>query len=69
MRLMETAVIHWSHDNWQTTQEIHTRDTGLGLHIVDLPTEKLGVGAEIVFTFRWLQADRWQGENFTVQIQ
>ncbi|MCB8929283.1 MAG: glucan 1,4-alpha-glucosidase [Ardenticatenaceae bacterium] len=69
LELMETAVIHWSNDNWQTTQETHTRDTGLGLHIVDLPTEKLGAGTEIVFTFRWLEADRWQGENFTVQIQ
>ncbi|MEZ4642617.1 MAG: glucan 1,4-alpha-glucosidase [Chloroflexota bacterium] len=66
--LSATAVIHWSSDNWQTAQEMRTRDTGLGLHIADLPTATQKAGSEIQFTFHWLDDDRWQGENFAVSI-
>lgn len=68
VELLATAVVHWSSDNWQTTQETRTRDTGLGLHIADLPTTEHKAGAEIQFTFHWLGDDRWQGQNFAVQV-
>ena len=68
VELLETAVVHWSDDNWQTTQETHTRNTGLGLHIADLPTTEYEAGSEILFTFHWLDNGRWQNENFTVQV-
>ena len=69
LELLATAVVVWSSDNWQTTQEAHTRDTGLGLHVADLPTAEHEAGSEIQFTFHWLDDDRWQGENFTVQVK
>ena len=68
LELLETAVVHWSLDNWQTTQETRALDTGLGLHIADLPTAALAAGAEIVLTFHWLADDHWQGEDFVVQV-
>lgn len=63
-----TAVVHWSNDNWQTAQETPTQDTGLGLHVADLPTTENEVRSEIQFTFHWLDDDRWQNENFVIQI-
>jgi glucoamylase len=35
------AVVHWSTDEWKTCFDTHTRDTGLGMHFVDLPTDRM----------------------------
>ena len=45
------AKIRWTSDGWRNVQENETRDTGLGIHIADLNTEKLGPGTKIDFTF------------------
>ena len=34
--LPDVALVHWSTDEWQTIHDIQTRDTGLGMQIVDL---------------------------------
>ena len=61
--------IHWSADDWNSVQDLSSHDTGLGVHIADLPTEGLAEGARIRFTFHWLEADRWEGEDFVVLIE
>jgi len=48
---------------------VNSLDTKLGVHIVDLPTEKMPVGQKIVFTFRWDQDQRWEGTDFTVVVE
>jgi glucoamylase len=63
------AVIHWSADGWQTVHDTATRDTGLGMHLADLPTADLPAGATVTFTFRWPPTDRWEGRDFSVQVQ
>ncbi len=62
------AVVHWSADGWATVHDAATRDTGLGVHLADLPTEGLGPGAEVRFTFYWPAAARWEGEDFSVAV-
>jgi len=62
------ARIHWSADGWATVHDSDTRDTGLGLHVADLPTRKLPVGAEVVFTFYWPPARRWEGTDYSVKV-
>ncbi len=42
------AVVHWSSDGGKTTRKVKTRDTGLGVHRADLPTEDLPGGTEVV---------------------
>jgi glucoamylase len=64
--LLSPATVHWSVDNWKTSLDTHTRDTGLGVHIADLPTDKIPVSHEIVFTFLWDQESRWEGVNYSV---
>ena len=66
--LLSPAMVHWSFDGWQTAQDSSTWDTGLGVHVVDLPTEKLTVGRKIVFTFYWLRENWWQGADFSVTV-
>jgi glucoamylase len=38
------------------------------LWFADLPTEPGADGAGIEFTFFWQDAQRWEGENFSVAV-
>ncbi len=62
------AKIHWSLDGWQTAHVCETLDSSLGTYYADLPTVSLKAGSQILFTFYWPQASRWEGVNYTVGI-
>ena len=68
IEVLQPAVVHWSRDGWRTVLDSKTRDTDLGLHVADLPTDALPTGTPIQFTFRWPLADRWEGVDFTVVV-
>lgn len=68
IEVLAQALVHWSDDNWQTSQDSPTRDTSLGVHLVDLPTAELPAGTKLRFTFYWPQANRWEGAGFVVEI-
>jgi glucoamylase len=61
-------LVHWSADGWQTTHDSTSRDTKLGVHVTDLPTDALPVGARIVFTFFWPAANRWEQRDYSVEV-
>ena len=65
LELPVPAVVHWSPDDWRTVLDTPTRDTGLGLHVADLPP---AAGARMVFTFYWPQAGRWEGRDFDLAV-
>jgi glucoamylase len=67
--LTAPAIVHWSFDGWQSTQDTNTRDTGLGVYSVDLQADQLAPGREIIFTFYWQQEQRWEGVNFSVTVE
>ncbi len=69
LELMEPAMVRWSTDDWQTTREVPSRDTGLGVHVADLPTQDLPAGAGVAFTFYWPRAGRWEGQNFRITVE
>ena len=46
---LEPAMVHWSFDNWQSTQDSNSNDSGWNVHHVDLPTEALAAGRQIDF--------------------
>ena len=60
------ATIHWSFDESRTTQATEATDTGIGCWFTDLPAAELKPGAEIVFTFRWV--DKQEEKQFRVII-
>ncbi len=66
--LLTPALVHWSIDGWQTSQDTHTRDSGLSTYLLDLPTASLPSGAEVVFTFYWPQENRWEGQDYKVVV-
>lgn len=65
---LASAIVHWSGDDWRTVEDVATRDLGLGIHSADLRTQALAEGSQVDFTFRWPDADRWEGENFAVRV-
>ncbi len=67
--LPDAALVHWSTDEWQTTHDVQTRDTGLGVHIVDLAIAELAGRASLIFTFEWTASGAWEGENYSVQVE
>jgi glucoamylase len=66
---LASAVVHWSIDGWWTVHDTPTRDTTLGVHIVDLPTTQLRVGAGVDLTFFWPDENRWEGVDFLVSVE
>jgi glucoamylase len=67
--LVAPATVHWSFDNWRTTQDSDTHYASLGTHVIDLPSERLAPESEIIFTFYWIQEKRWEETNFCVAVE
>jgi glucoamylase len=53
------ASVHWSGDGWQTTHDAETWDTGLGMHVSDLPTSGPAAGTSLAFAFDRPADGRW----------
>jgi glucoamylase len=69
VELLASANVHWSSDDWRTIHDANTRDTGLGLYVVDLPTASMPAGSVVWITFYWIEADIWENTNFSVNIK
>jgi glucoamylase len=63
------ARVHWGLDGWQQVYDTDTRDTTLGVHVVDLPTAPLRAGRCVDFTFYWPAEQLWEGTDFSVCIE
>jgi glucoamylase len=68
VELPAPAVIHCSSDHWNSTTDIITRDTGIGIWLGDLPTAHLPPNATVHFTFYWIDSKQWEGKDFQVII-
>lgn len=79
IQLEAPALIRWSADDWATSKESQTYETGLGLHIAELPTQIMRPGAVMAWTIHYPapgvpaeSADsvgsggRWEGRNYTL---
>jgi glucoamylase len=62
------TIVHWTSDDWKTAHDVKTHDTGLGIHVADLPHKKWEVGNQIRFTFYWPEAKRWEGKDFVILV-
>ena len=67
--LPQPARVHWSFDNWQTSQDMDSQESGWNLQHVDLSTESLDTGHQIIFTFFWKNGARWENENYQVIVE
>ena len=60
--LAQPATVLWSADDWGTSQEAATSDTGLGIHAAEIDV----AARPIVFTWRSTATGAWAGHNYTV---
>jgi glucoamylase len=68
LEVLAPALVHWSDDNWRTTHDTPTKETGLGVHCADLSTDKISSGGTVKFTFYWNTAGKWENTDFAVTI-
>jgi glucoamylase len=61
-------MVHWSTDRWQTVHDSYTRDTGLGVHVLDIPDHEFTAAQQIDFTFYWQQSGQWEGTDYHIEI-
>jgi glucoamylase len=66
--LPRPARIHWGFNGWQQVADGDTKDTGLGLHCLELDAVSLSQAQEIDFTFQWQDAQLWIGKDFRVVV-
>ena len=66
--LTAPARVHWGINAWNAVADIETRDTGLGVHVADLPVTRLTAGETIQFTFRWRETETWEGVDYEVRV-
>lgn len=69
VEMLAPAVVHWSIDGWRTPHDTASYDTTLGVHVVDVPTARLGRGDRVDFTFYWPESTRWEGTDFFVCVE
>jgi len=69
LTFLAPALVHWSINGWRNPHDTYTRDTGIGVHLADLPTERLKSRDQVLLTFFWLQEQLWEGVDFAVVVQ
>jgi len=67
IEVMADAIIHWTDDNWQTSNDLQTIHSGLGIFVGDILLKNKS-DEEIIFTFFWKESKRWENKNFRVKI-
>jgi glucoamylase len=61
--------LRWSADDWVTVHDTDSQANALDIDYVDL-TELTTTAAMVIdFTFFWLDANRWEGCNYTVAVR
>ncbi len=64
----EPFTLHWSANDWKTTQDSVCLPSDFQTYYFDIPTANMATTNTIIFTFRWQKNDRWEGKNFEIQI-
>ncbi|HET7062185.1 MAG TPA: hypothetical protein VFI43_08420, partial [Nitrosospira sp.] len=62
------ALLHWTENNWETAHDIELPDEGLGVFAHEFEKGRFGHATELKFTFYWHQPQRWEGRDFSLQV-
>jgi glucoamylase len=66
--LKAPARVHWGVNGWKQVQDVDTHDTGLGVHVADLPVAGIVAGETIQFTFVWRETKMWEGQDYEILV-
>jgi glucoamylase len=59
-------LLHWTNDEWEHATDTRSTETSLGIDFVDVPLAP--VKRAIRFTFYWPNEDRWEGNDFEIEM-
>jgi glucoamylase len=59
-------LLHWTDDEWQSSTDIRSTATAVGIDFVDLRVRQQD--GPIRFTFLWTAEDRWEGKDYQVEV-
>jgi hypothetical protein len=59
--------LHCTGDDWEHSTDTTSQGTAIGIEFVDIPVPDKQKGP-IRFTFLWLDVDRWEGKDHTVNV-
>lgn len=68
IEVLASAEIHWTDDNWKTTNKTSTKNTCINIYIADIPARNKK-NIKIEFTFFWTEAKHWENKNFMVIVK
>jgi glucoamylase len=60
-------MLHWTPNAWDAAFDDHSTATSIGLHYVDLTTQRAQQGA-LQFTFLWTDSGRWEDRNYSIDL-
>jgi glucoamylase len=66
--LPEESVVRYTRDDWKTQADVATSDTGVGLHVAELPTAGMAPGGKLTFTWRRKADEVWRGRDFETHV-
>jgi glucoamylase len=64
----QPTLVHWGRDDWQDITNAHTRSGFLGLHVAEIPAERLANANSIQFALQDAQSGEWHAGNRTIRI-
>jgi glucoamylase len=67
IEVMAEAIIRWTNDDWQTSNNLTTEDTGLGIFVGDISLNNTH-SEKIIFTFFWIKANHWEENEFEINV-
>lgn len=69
LRIMAKAdfELTYSLDNWAHVHNMGAADMSVGIHFTDIAIPD-GQESPVVFTFYWRESERWEGRDFTVEV-
>ena len=60
-------LLHWTNDDWQRATDTPSKTMALGIDYADIVVPHSTISVQ--FTFLWTDEDRWQGEDYYVQVR
>jgi len=69
LRIQATSpfLLHWTSDEWLHSTDTRSMATSVDIEFVDLPLPVQST--TIRFTFLWVDENRWEGKDYTVELQ
>ena len=66
--LPDESIVRYTRENWKTQADVATSDTGLRLHVAELPTAGMAPGDKLVFSWRRKADQVWRAQDFDALV-